>query len=698
MALALLLAQPAAWSATIVVDAGCSLVDAIHSANDDAAVAACAAGSGPDTIELTGDVILNTSDNYTDGDNGLPSVTSEMTVDGKGFLILRDPGPATPRFRILHVAGAGNLTLKNITVSGGSATGGSETFGPIRSHGGGIYSIGTLTLDAAEVSSNEARLSGDFSVQKEAQGGGIFNRGSLTLLNGSAVSNNEALGFGFDDGDLLGEGHAWGGGISSTWRLSIDDSVVSGNRALSSGTRPSSVGGGILASGLSVEIINSSVSQNLASTSKSMSIHSSSVAEAYGGGLGTRIDSAGSSLQDLIVEGSTFFGNQATVIGATSSSAVASGGALSLDRTGDADISNSTFTGNWAIAGPLGTARGGAWSTGGFVSMVATHVTLMANLASAGTVQGGSIFWNSRANPRDLINSIVAFSSPGSPDDCFGAGLPDGGGNFGCFPAAPAVTGLVSGLVANGGPTDTHALSDTSNARDAGASCPLSEDQRGVSRLGGCDSGAYEYNPCTSDDAFEDDDSCGPLSHFLNSNFSQTLLHCDEDWLYFLPEALKTYEFLTTNLVGGADTVINVTVDCGPVVASDNDSGIGLASRVVVVPDSTDLFRVQITENLDSYNPGSSPPGTTEGYEILVRCIEDCGCDPPEGPELLLSDDSVSTAITYEACTTVTASNWAVEPTGVVLLRAGERVVFENNVEIGGSTTVEIDTGLLPPP
>ena len=43
-------------AATIVVDeATCRLVDAITAANTDAAVGGCAAGSGPDTIELTTD-------------------------------------------------------------------------------------------------------------------------------------------------------------------------------------------------------------------------------------------------------------------------------------------------------------------------------------------------------------------------------------------------------------------------------------------------------------------------------------------------------------------------------------------------------------------------------------------------------------------------------------------------------------------
>ena len=45
-------AMPMAQAATINVDGGCSLVDAITAANSDTATGGCSAGSGADTIEL----------------------------------------------------------------------------------------------------------------------------------------------------------------------------------------------------------------------------------------------------------------------------------------------------------------------------------------------------------------------------------------------------------------------------------------------------------------------------------------------------------------------------------------------------------------------------------------------------------------------------------------------------------------------
>jgi len=69
------------WAATIVMDqATCTLVDTITAANTDAAVGRCAAGAGPDTIELMTDIVLTEADNCGDpavGCTGLPIVESD---------------------------------------------------------------------------------------------------------------------------------------------------------------------------------------------------------------------------------------------------------------------------------------------------------------------------------------------------------------------------------------------------------------------------------------------------------------------------------------------------------------------------------------------------------------------------------------------------------------------------------------------
>ncbi|OAD20839.1 secreted protein, partial [Candidatus Thiomargarita nelsonii] len=77
-------AMPMAHAATINVGGGCSLVDAITAANTDSATGGCSAGNGADTIELESSTTytLTVVNNSTDGENGLPSISSEIIING----------------------------------------------------------------------------------------------------------------------------------------------------------------------------------------------------------------------------------------------------------------------------------------------------------------------------------------------------------------------------------------------------------------------------------------------------------------------------------------------------------------------------------------------------------------------------------------------------------------------------------------
>jgi len=83
----------------------------------------------PDVISLTGDITLTAINNAVDGNNGLPSITTPITIEGGGYTI-----SGNNTFRIFHVSAAGTLTLNNVTITGGADT-----------NGGGIYSNGVLT-------------------------------------------------------------------------------------------------------------------------------------------------------------------------------------------------------------------------------------------------------------------------------------------------------------------------------------------------------------------------------------------------------------------------------------------------------------------------------------------------------------------------------------------------------------------------
>jgi hypothetical protein len=190
---------PAARAAGISVGGGCTLADAITAANTDTATGGCTAGSGADTITLSGDVILTRVNNTTSGGNGLPLITSTITIEGAGFAIARDL--SAPDFRILYVEASGNLTLNDTTVTGGVL---------VPYLGGGIYNNGgTVTISNSTISGNSA-----------ADGGGIFNYGTVMISN-STISGNSAS---FSSGGLYSSGTAL-----------ISNSTIIGNTASSSG-------------------------------------------------------------------------------------------------------------------------------------------------------------------------------------------------------------------------------------------------------------------------------------------------------------------------------------------------------------------------------------------------------------------------------------------------------------------------------
>ncbi len=196
----------------------CSLSEAIINANDDAATHIdCATGSGDDVITLAGSLYTLTS--AYSPKNGLPSITSNLVIEGNGAIITSEPGQS---YRILDVTSTGALTLNHTTVSGGEGIGGGihnnggqltlnystvSSSGTESTNGGGIYNSGTATLNSSTVRNNIAWY-----------GGGIYNDNGILLLRDSTLSGNASL---------LG----WGGGIFNyLGTVTLENSTVSGNR------------------------------------------------------------------------------------------------------------------------------------------------------------------------------------------------------------------------------------------------------------------------------------------------------------------------------------------------------------------------------------------------------------------------------------------------------------------------------------
>lgn len=190
--------QPALEVQAASTDVPCNVADliaAINAANDNGVA---------DTINLAAGCVytLTKADNDTDGPNGLPLITSEITINGNGAILERDGGP---NLRILYVAEAGNLALNNVTVRGGQQE---------SAAGGGIWNDGTLTVTESTIMGNEAK-----------DGGGIYNLGTLTVVD-STISSNETP-FNDEDGD--------GGGIHNAHKLTVINSTLSNNWAANGG-------------------------------------------------------------------------------------------------------------------------------------------------------------------------------------------------------------------------------------------------------------------------------------------------------------------------------------------------------------------------------------------------------------------------------------------------------------------------------
>jgi hypothetical protein len=128
-------------------DGLCTLIEAILSARLDVAsgpgAGECPAGAGVDTITLQAGATytLTQPQNFADGPNGLPLITSEMIILGNGATIERSYAGGTPNFRLLYVASTAILTVTDLTLRNGNATPG----GAIHVDGGTL-SMGNVAV------------------------------------------------------------------------------------------------------------------------------------------------------------------------------------------------------------------------------------------------------------------------------------------------------------------------------------------------------------------------------------------------------------------------------------------------------------------------------------------------------------------------------------------------------------------------
>ena len=291
----LLLVAFSAQAAVITVNAlpsgsGCTLVDAIDSANVDTGINGCAPVSqgifGRDLILIPAKYSKQTFLSYdapaVDGKSALPNITSDITITGIGQRAnLSRSESISSLFRIFHIASGGKLTLNNISVENGVAN--NNNIGITEpDFGGAIFNRGTLNLNQSVIQANQGILGGgiynfagatlvlDQTTVSENLGAGIYNSGgSLTVTDSFFRQNNAGSGSGGAIVNTAGgtanirrssfyanQGSS-GGAIWSASILSVKDSTFSGNQS-------NNTGGAIQASSGSMTIINATISENSA--------------------------------------------------------------------------------------------------------------------------------------------------------------------------------------------------------------------------------------------------------------------------------------------------------------------------------------------------------------------------------------------------------------------------------------------------
>ncbi|MCL4265037.1 MAG: hypothetical protein KJ069_17605 [Anaerolineae bacterium] len=330
--------------------------------------------------------------------------------------------------------------------------------------GGGIYnSGGQVTIQNAHIQDNIT----------QRYGGGVENSaGHLTVENSQIVSNTALI---------------RGGGIDNTGLLTVTNSAISYNQAISP-TIPNPIGNG---GGVSNFLPGTAVFEHVTIahnhtalsgggiwndsqlTIQRTAVDDNSASSGFGTGGGI-INSTGAVLE--IIE-STISRN--TVI--------ASGGGI--QNAGTLTMTNSTVSGNHANGG------------GGLYNQNVAFIQF-STLSENGALAGGNL--NGAAGTISMTHTIIADFDGGA--NCFWAAATIVSLDYNIASDAscplsqandlPNTDALLGPLQDNDGPTETHALLSGSPAIDSSDNtvCPAT-DQRGYGRPFGptCDRGAYEY-------------------------------------------------------------------------------------------------------------------------------------------------------------------------------------------------------------
>lgn len=460
------------------------------------------------------------------------------TIDGGNLITLQGSGTRVIRHRSL--SSASTLALRNLTITGGVATGTTTA-----ANGAGVQSIfqgaspsfqPILNIENVTFINNDATLTSASGNSGDFGGGAIYSQGgSVNVLN-STFTGNDA-------------NNAAGGAIhilQST--LAIENSTFDDNSAIGS-IPENSQGGAIYVDGLNAgaggffRITGSSFRRNTSynsggaiyvnmyENSNQFTVDQSSFIDnaiiggsgALGGAIsgGSTTSGANTGNAGITITNSTFAGNSARRSGSPQDG---SGGALAFAQRAVLTITNSTFFENSANGSSFNANGGALYVVNNTTPFQVTNSTFANN--TAGWVGGAISNSEISGAPGGIVrNTLFSHNTADNgPNDwniqqhC-SSELSDGGNNLQypprltnanffndvtCFEgkSQPEQTNLpdfrdpkLATLADTGGPTQTIALAHDSPAINSGnsATCPTT-DQRNTPRNGICDIGAHEFS------------------------------------------------------------------------------------------------------------------------------------------------------------------------------------------------------------
>jgi hypothetical protein len=230
-------------------------------------------GPGTDTINLEAGCVyqLGVVDNTVDGNNGTPSITTSIIINGNGATVRRSTGSQKAAIRLFHVSQGGELVLNDIRLYDAVGMNPPDVTPEILNSGGAILNRGTLTVNNSDFDYNRA----------EQKGGGIYNLGTMTINN--TIFQNNGVNIGNKPGESggaifnTGTGDATitnstfvgniasqsGGGIANAGMMTITNCTISANSTTLSGIAS---GAAIMNSG-SVQISYTTITANAGTTS-----------------------------------------------------------------------------------------------------------------------------------------------------------------------------------------------------------------------------------------------------------------------------------------------------------------------------------------------------------------------------------------------------------------------------------------------